>query len=298
MIYHQKKGLTLKDTSEELFPEETKGLPFMCYFDEGRLFTGQHIPWHWHERVELNYLATGSFWIHTPDRDVEVQQGDVVFVNRNVMHAYDLTHEVEYYSLMADPAFLSGGFGSYLDQKYFSRIFTSRNLSLVHLKPDTPRRVRIVGSLLKAVELLQEEPFGYELLLREELGRFFLQLTEEFRETLARESGSSVRDLERMKIMLQFIYDHYQESVGLEDIAGAALISARECTRCFRRAINRSPVRFLIEYRTQMAAMMLLRTDDSISDIAAKCGFVSDSYFGKTFRDIYGCTPREYRKTM
>ena len=163
------------------------------------------------------------------------------------MHAYDLTQEVEYYSLMADPAFLSGGFGSYLDQKYFSRIFTSRNLSLVHLKPDTPRRVRIVGSLLKAVELLQEEPFGYELLLREELGRFFLQLTEEFRETLARESVSSVRDLERMKIMLQFIYDHYQESVGLEDIA-------------------------------------------------AKCGFVSDSYFGKTFRDIYGCTPREYRK--
>ena len=56
------------------------------------------------------------------------------------------------------------------------------------------------------------------------------------------------------------------------------------------------PVRFLIEYRAQMAAMRLERTGDSISSIAEQCGFVSDSYFGKIFKDIYGCTPRDYRK--
>ena len=33
-----------------------------------------------------------------------------------------------------------------------------------------------------------------------------------------------------------------------------------------------------------------------ISEIAEKCGFMSDSYFSKIFREIYQCTPREYRK--
>ena len=44
MIYHQKKDLTLGDNSEELLSAASGGLPFMCMFDEGRLFTGQHIP--------------------------------------------------------------------------------------------------------------------------------------------------------------------------------------------------------------------------------------------------------------
>jgi AraC-like DNA-binding protein len=45
-----------------------------------------------------------------------------------------------------------------------------------------------------------------------------------------------------------------------------------------------------------MAASLLLGTGHSISEIAEKCGFMSDSYFSKIFREIYKCTPREYRK--
>ena len=94
MIYHQKKELTLRDNSEELFSEETGGLPFMCYYDEGRLFTGHRIPWHWHDRIEVNYVETGSFRLHSTDRDLDAFQGDVVFINKNVLHAYELSDEV------------------------------------------------------------------------------------------------------------------------------------------------------------------------------------------------------------
>jgi len=121
-------------------------------------------------------------------------------------------------------------------------------------------------------------------------------LLEEKKEALTGETTGDKRDLDRMKVMLQYIYAHYSEPVTLDDIAATAGISTRECARCFRRAINRPPVRFLIEYRAQMAAMMLIRTDNSISSIAEQCGFVSDSYFGKIFKEIYSCTPRDYRK--
>ena len=46
MIQYLKRSLTLGDNSEELLSEESGGLPFLCYFDESRLFTGNHIPWH------------------------------------------------------------------------------------------------------------------------------------------------------------------------------------------------------------------------------------------------------------
>lgn len=296
MIRYMKQSLTLRDNSEELLSEDSGGLPFVCHYDESRLFAGNHIPWHWHDWIELNYVEEGTFRLHTPDAELQAGQGDVVFINRNVLHAYDFEGIVNYYSYTFDSRFLAGEFGSYVDQKYFAPILHARSLSIVHLRPDTPRKIRMIELVLQITDILREEPYGFELQIRDLMSRFFLLLLEETEDVRAKEKKGNERDLERMKQMLPFIYAHYGEPIGLDEIAGAAGVSPRECTRCFRRSIGRPPVRFLIEYRAQMAAMMLSRTSDSISSIAEKCGFVSDSYFGKTFKEIYGCTPREYRK--
>ena len=296
MIQYMKKGLTLGDNSEELLSEDSGGLPFMCHFDESRLFPGHHIPWHWHDWIELNYIEEGSFHMHTPETDLDAGQGEVVFINRNIMHAYDFPTPVNYYSYTFDSRFLAGEYGSCVDRKYFSPILSSRNLSVLHIKPDTARRIRMVESILHLTDVLREEPYGFELTVRDIMSRFFLMLLQETGDILEGERKGNSRDLERMKQMLQYIYEHFSEPIGLEEIAGAAGIGPRECTRCFHRSINRPPVRFLIEYRAQMAAMRLERTGESISSIAEQCGFVSDSYFGKIFKDIYGCTPRDYRK--
>lgn len=296
MIQYQKKGLTLGDNSEELLSEDSGGLPFVCHYDESRLFTGHHIPWHWHDWIELNYIDKGSYQMHSSEGDLEAAQGEVVFINRNIMHAYDFPAPVNYYSYTFDSRFLAGEFGSYIDRKYFAPILRSKSLSVLHIKPDTPRRIRMIGLILQLTDVLREEPEGYELDVREIISRFFLMMQAETEDIRAAEKKGNERDLERMKLMLQFIYANYSEPLGLEEISGAAGISPRECTRCFQRSIGRPPIRFLIEYRAQMAAMRLERTDDSISSIAEYCGFVSDSYFGKIFKDIYGCTPRDYRK--
>lgn len=296
MILYQKDSLTLGDNSEELLSEEAGGRPFVCYYDESRLFAGHRIPWHWHNWIELNYLEEGSYQLQTSDGLLKAEQGDVVFINRNIMHAYDFPAPVNYYSYTFDSRFLAGEFGSYLDRKFFAPVLHSKNLSVLHIRPDTPRRIRMVEAVLQVTDLLREEPEGYELLVRNVMSGFFLLLLEETRDILSKENSGNERDQERMKHMLQYIYEHYSEAIGVDEIAAAAGISPRECSRCFRRSISRSPVRYLIEYRSQMAAMMLERTGDSISLIAEHCGFVSDSYFGKTFKDIYGCTPREYRK--
>ena len=296
MIQYMKQKLTLGDNSEELLSEESGGLPFLCYFDESRLFTGNHIPWHWHDWIELKYREDGTFHMSGPDGEFDARQGDAVFINRNTMHAYDFPTPVNYYSYTFDSRFLAGEFGSYIDRKYFAPVLRSKTLSVLHIRPDSARRVRMVNLLMQLTDVLREEPAGFELSVREIMSRFFLLLLDETEEIRALEKKGNERDQERMKQMLQYIYNNYSEPVGLEEIAAAAGISPRECTRCFNRSISKPPVRFLIEYRAQMAAMRLERTDDSISSVAEQCGFVSDSYFGKIFKDIYSCTPREYRK--
>ena len=104
-----------------------------------------------------------------------------------------------------------------------------------------------------------------------------------------------IADTERIKTMMSFIHDHYGEKISLENIAGSANISARECARCFRRCINSSPNEYLIEYRLRMAMRLLLESDRSVLEISEETGFSSASYFTKTFREALNCTPKEYR---
>ena len=259
MIRYQKNRLVLASDSKELLEKESEGLPFVCNFNESNVFIGHHIPWHWHE------------------------QGEAVYINGSILHAYDFPVDGGYYSLSCDTRFPGGEFGSYLDRKYFSPLLRSRSLTFLHIKPDTERRIRLIGYILQLLDVLREEPRGYELAVRQILGDFLILLSEEAAEILARDQAGNV-------------YKNYGDQIGVTEIAQAAGVSSRECTRCFKRTVDRTPVRFLIEYRAQMAASLLLGTGMSISEIAEKCGFMSDSYFSKIFREIYQCTPREYRK--
>ena len=107
-----------------------------------------------------------------------------------------------------------------------------------------------------------------------------------------------MRDGERIKIMLQYIQEHYNEELILAKIAESAAVSENECLRCFRSMIGSTPIQYVKQVRIQKAADLLLSTNRKISDIGAECGFQEMSYFAKTFRELKGCTPGEFRRKM
>jgi AraC-like DNA-binding protein len=65
-----------------------------------------------------------------------------------------------------------------------------------------------------------------------------------------------------------------------------------------KKITNMTPARYLNYYRIEAAAELLSRaTNKSITDIAFSCGFNSSQYFATLFRQIKGCSPREYQKS-
>ena len=75
-------------------------------------------------------------------------------------------------------------------------------------------------------------------------------------------------------------------------------LQTRECLRCFQYSIGQSPVEYLMNYRISMAKKLLEETNCSVTDIALRCGFSSNSYFGKIFREKCEETPGQYRARM
>ena len=54
-------------------------------------------------------------------------------------------------------------------------------------------------------------------------------------------------------------------------------------------------IQYLNDYRLTMAGELLKMTEESVTQIALKCGFENLSYFNRLFRRKFGVTPGQYR---
>ena len=84
--------------------------------------------------------------------------------------------------------------------------------------------------------------------------------------------------------------------ISVEQVASSASISPSECLRCFHDMIGTTPNQYLRGQRLQRAAELLCGTTLQVTAIAAQCGFEDSSYFARSFRQLYGCGPTEFRR--
>lgn len=293
------EGFKANENNMELLPDTPGAFPCLCKFVDLRDYVGNSVPWHWHHSFEINYIVRGDAAVMFADKRIDLRQCEAVFINSNVLHSVPCPPDDDmwrYYTVFFDSEFISGGYNNLFSQKFILPITACRDLQSFPIRSDTADGIRMLGILIDIIELFREEPFGYEFLIRSKLSDFWLllyKLTEGIRKA---SGGSNLTDEIRIKQMIQYIEEHYGDKVLLEDIATAAGVSGRECSRCFSRTVKMSPIDYLNRYRVRMAAGKMLKTGDSIGIIAEECGFTSDSYFGKMFKSIMGCSPREYRK--
>lgn len=280
----------------ELLSLDENGFPFLCM--KTRIGPGELFPWHWHSAFEIDFILNGSVIVGLPDREIRLSKGDCIFFNSGILHSYRQVGEETcvLHACLFDINFLAGMNHNQIVTKYIQPIISCGALDAYQVKPVDTANVGMLVSLLRATELAEKEPFGYELEIRWEISRFWcflLHATESVR------AGSKKRkntDMERVKLCINYMQEHYSEELSLEVIARAANIGKRECTRCFMRCINTTPFKYLNNYRIQKAAALLLETDRTIMEISNDCGFSSASYFGKLFREKTGMTPLQYRK--
>lgn len=82
---------------------------------------------------------------------------------------------------------------------------------------------------------------------------------------------------------------------GLPRMLQLAMVSHGHLARSMATHYGTTPVEFISQSRLERSAVLLATTAESIGRIAERCGFTSQSYFGRRFRQRYDQTPREYR---
>lgn len=108
---------------------------------------------------------------------------------------------------------------------------------------------------------------------------------------------SSVSDHEGLRIghIYNYIMQHYDTDIMLEDIAKHAHMTPQAFCRYFKKHTRLTFVAFLNEVRINEACKKLADgTYDSISTVAYHCGFNSITNFNRVFKTVTGKSPRDY----
>ena len=284
----------ISETGEELLQHGTALFPIACYHDD---LSVAPVPWHWHEELEAAVVTEGGAVLAVGMERYTLQPGEGFFINANVLHSVFMSGETCRLHSMSFHPRLIGGMDSIYWQKYVLPMLESGKPDLLILRKGGGWQQEALEETERAWQACVQEEAGYEFAVRESLSRLIL---------LARGKGTpqevqpvsekAQRDNDRIKRMLRFIQQNLSSPITVAEIAAAAAVSESECLRCFRATIGSAPIHFLKQLRLQRAAALLAAGQEKISDIAEDCGFLDMSYFARSFRALYGCTPGEYRQ--
>lgn len=258
------------------------------------------VSWHWHKEFEFVVVIVGKVIYSIGDEEIELTEGEGIFVNSNILHQIVLLPETKSIvkSIIFDPTFIAGARQSIIESKYVLSVAESKNIRYIRFTPVVKWQKDIINKLLKAYEINEKKEFAYEFEVSHIISGSWLIMLKEIVKEMPNMDRPVTLDEERLKMALNYIHEHYAEPLALENIAAKAHISKSECCRCFKRILHITPIEYVMYYRIEEALKRLYQTNDSISDIAFSVGFNGTSYFNKVFRKYVKCTPKEFRKSI
>ncbi len=272
------------------------------HLDLRSLYMG-NVRWHWHEELEIDIVTEGRIQCLVGEESLILKKGDVIFINKNIMHSVQQV-EAEpgrFDAIVFHPTIFFGYSQTYLNAKYVTPVVGKAGLRYFTITPEYPRYAEMTALLVELVNATDSVAFGFELIVKSCLDRFWLYMLDEFASFTPKKKEMPSLSEARARDAMLFIESHYQEPVTLDDIATAIHVSKSECCRCFKKALHVTPFEYLMKYRIFMATIKIRQDTDqqmSFSELATTVGFNNVSYFNKVFKDYLGCTPSEYRRNI
>lgn len=245
---------------------------------------------HWHTNIELIRILSGKLFVKLDDREYEGSRGDIFIVNSETVHGatpQDCVYECIVFNPEIVPYIYENG--ESVVANLASGVFRfdekpSKNTSLY----------KYVNEIFDTLKMDNAAPKYMALAL---LCKLFASVIEEKAYSTYLPADKKSASVKKLKKILKYIRDSYGKNITLDDMAKETNMSPKYFCTFFKEMTNKTPFDYLISYRTEKAAHLLTNTDTPVTDIAFDCGFNDLSYFIKTFKKYFGCSPGVYRKS-
>lgn len=186
-----------------------------------------------------------------------------------------------------------------LSRPFFDRLANEHDMPLISgLTCDAEQKDPVLGHLARALAANLEIAGSLNALFVEQIG---LAMGSH----VARQYGNFSAASERIKGALSandearakaLLLERPREGISIADIARECNLSRGYFIRAFSKSTGRTPHQWLLEQRIAQARDLVERTEMTLSEIAAHCGFADQSHLSRVFLKLVGVSPGVQRR--
>lgn len=307
--------INIENNQKEIKEHGNFGFPVNVSEESIQSFEQGSFLWHWHPEMELTWIVSGEIEYHVNEQKYILKEGEGLFCNSGTLHAGYRREgkNCDYLSITFHPRFLYGYEESILQKKYVEPVIANDAWGSLKLEKRVIWHQEIIrwmqdiyamacgAGLLKGGVWESGHGMGkkvsadYELQVHLILMQIWQKLYRYFT-ALPEEDSQPQRHLQRLRDIVSYIQENYDQEISLDDVADHVNICKSECCRFFKKHMNMTILEYLLFLRIQKSLPML-KAGESVTKTAGLVGFASPSYYGQIFKRYMNCTPKEYQKT-
>ncbi len=271
---------------------------FIVFVEKGKFFP---CPWHYHTEYEL-VLVTKSTGVRMVGDNVGYfDEGDLVFMGPVLPHLW--INDPEYINGQADTLaeaivihfvddFLGENFFDIPEMKPLKNFLTLSKHGMV-IKGNTRERINALMKQMLHMNGIQRIAALFTI--------FDILCSSSDYKLLASSAYLKHSQLDctnRFSKVTAYIMRNFDQDITLKDIASIANMAVTTFCNFFKEHYRVTFVEYLNIVRVGHACKFLTERDESVVEIAYKCGFNNLANFNRQFKKIKKMTPTEYRRTL
>src|SRR5690625_5175622 len=256
-------------------------VPFkLLYIAHSEYDKGWHSTSHTHHFTELFYIVSGKGAFILPDREIPVQENDLVIINPNIEHTEKSNKQdsLEYIALG-------------LEGITFSLPKEDSQIGLFTYQGD---REDILFYLNKLLQEVKDGNDDFEIICQNIIEILVIKLRRAKNILIQNNKPKQIN--QSVSLVKHYINQNYREQITLDMLAKVENINKYYLAHTFKQDIGISPIEYLNQVRIKEAKTLLETTNYTIAEIARFNGFSSQSFFTQVFKREVDQTPTEYRK--
>lgn len=246
---------------------------------------------HYHNAFEIGLCLEGSGLFFIDHHTYTFHAGDLSFIFPHQPHIAQSPEELpsQWYFMTVDLSALFGENIALVNSLFANRAQLPAIISS-DFSPNIGQLYRII-----ATELEQKQP-GYALIVADLLHGLLLKVMRCL--TTPKEIGTYLStDFTLITPALNHISTCYGENLTIQHLADLCHLSETHFRCLFKKVTHLSPLQYLTHVRLQMSQALLAATRLTILNISQKVGYQTLSSFNRSFREVYGQSPSEFRKS-
>ncbi|MDD5949096.1 MAG: AraC family transcriptional regulator [Lachnospiraceae bacterium] len=253
--------------------------------------TNVYTAMHWHDSIEILYVTEGELSVTVNNKNYRLHRDDFIVIDRKTIHSTSNKRKTRYLLIQIPYSFLK----QFIPNVDFIRFSGICSL----LEKDNRDILNSMRNTLSQLSYLYEHQYdGYHMRYFSLLFSFLDCLFTHYREELSSsEIKKTEKYIERLSLITEYVENHYQEPITLREAAQILSINPEYFSRFFKKYMGITFLEYVYSIRLQSAYQEIINTDLPIQEIQERNGFTSPKIFSRMFREQYGKTPREIRKS-